>query len=237
MIAVRLNEVIKEWHNGNSRVRALRGVSLEVKRGERVVLLGKSGSGKSTLLHLVGGLDRPNAGAIEVENRELTELSAAALARFRLEVVGLIFQAFHLVPWRTAVDNVALPLLFLGLPPRERLARAERALKAVGLEHRLEHVPSQLSGGEQQRVAIARALITRPRVVLADEPTGNLDSENAATVMELLERHVYEQGATLLLVTHDAELARRHADRVLHMRDGQLVPADEPLPVLNHAKS
>lgn len=223
MSFVHVIDVVKEWATGATQVRALRGVSLEVARGEKLVLLGKSGSGKSTLLHLLGGLDRPTSGRISVEGVELTTLSGADLARYRLETVGMVFQSFHLVPWRTALDNVALPLVFAGESPATRSQRAERALATVGLEARLHHRPAQLSGGEQQRVAIARALINRPRLLLADEPTGNLDSDNAASVIDLLGAHVRDTGAALVLVTHDDDLAQRFADRVLRMRDGQLV--------------
>ncbi len=222
MSAIRLADVVKEWTSGPTAVRALRGVSLQVSRGEKLALLGKSGSGKSTLLHLLGGLDRPSAGSVEVEGRELTRLSGGELARYRLEIVGMIFQAFHLVSWRTARDNVELPLTFAGLPPRERRTKAERALNAVGLGHRMHHRPSELSGGEQQRVAIARALVNQPHLLLADEPTGNLDSDNAAAIVGLLKDHVREQGATLILVTHDEDLAQRCGDRILRMRDGEL---------------
>src|SRR4051812_9408151 len=223
MIAIRLRDVIKEWTTGSAALRAPPGVSLEIQPGEKVALLGKSGSGKSTLLHLLAGLDRSSAGQVEVEGRELSRMASGELARYRLEIVGMIFQAFHLVPWRTAADNVELPLIFTGMPPRERRARAERALDAVGLGHRLSHRPGELSGGEQQRVAIARALVNQPRVLLADEPTGNLDSDNAATVMDLLDTHVRTQGATLVLVTHDEDLAQRVGDRVLRLRDGELL--------------
>jgi len=223
MQAVRLTDVIKEWTTGPTPVRAVRGVSLEVARGEKLVLLGKSGSGKSTLLHLLGGLDQPTAGSIEVEGRELTRLSGAELARYRLETVGMVFQSFHLVPWRTALDNVALPLVFAGVEPRQRRSQAERALEAGRLGPPLLHRPGELSGGEQQRVAIARALINKPKLLLADEPTGNLDSGNAQAVIELLEAHAREHGATLVLVTHDDDLARRFADRILRMKDGQIV--------------
>ncbi len=222
MIAARLRDVVKEWTTGPTTVRALNGVSLEVRRGERLALLGKSGSGKSTLLHLLGGLDRPSAGCVEVEGRELTRMSGDELSRFRLHTVGMIFQAFHLVPWRTALDNVELPLIFTGMPPRDRRALAAEALDAVGLHERHDHRPAELSGGEQQRVAIARSLVNRPRLLLADEPTGNLDSDNATGVVGLIDRHVREQGATLILVTHDEELARRFGDRVLRIRDGVL---------------
>jgi ABC-type lipoprotein export system ATPase subunit len=230
MLTIRLADVVKEWTTGATPVRALRGVSLEVRRGERLALLGKSGSGKSTLLHILGGLDRPSAGSVEVEGRELTRLSSSDLARYRLEIVGMIFQAFHLVPWRTARDNVELPLTFAGLPPDDRRMKAEQALDAVGLGHRLNHRPGELSGGEQQRVAIARALVNQPRVLLADEPTGNLDSDNAAVIMGLLDEHVRKQGATLVLVTHDEDLATRFGDRVVRIRDGELEEKEEPGP-------
>jgi ABC-type lipoprotein export system ATPase subunit len=225
MISIRLADVVKEW-NGATPVRALRGVSLEINRGEKLALLGKSGSGKSTLLHILGGLDRPSAGVVEVEGQELTRLSSTDLARYRLETVGMIFQAFHLIPWRTASDNVELPLTFAGVLPNERRRKAERALDAVGLGHRLNHRPGEMSGGEQQRVAIARALLNQPRVLLADEPTGNLDSDNAAGIMELLDGHVRQHGATLVLVTHDEDLARRFGDRVRRIRDGELLPEE-----------
>ena len=222
--AVRVTELVKEWLSGQAvRVCALRGVSLEVHRGERVALLGKSGSGKSTLLNLIGGLDRPTAGSIRVDGTELVTLGRNELARYRLERVGMIFQSFHLVASRTALGNVELPLVFAGLAARARRAAAERALDSVGLGDRKHHLPSELSGGEQQRVAIARALLNRPGLLLADEPTGNLDTENAAAVLRILQAHVCDNGATLLLVTHDEELAARCADRVLRVKDGQLV--------------
>ena len=226
MLTIRLADVVKEWTTGATPVRALRGVSLEVRRGERLALLGKSGSGKSTLLHILGGLDRPSAGGVEVEGRELTRLSSDDLARYRLEIVGMIFQAFHLIPWRTACDNIELPLTFAGVPRGERRLKAERALEEVGLGHRLHHRPGELSGGEQQRVAIARALVNQPRLLLADEPTGNLDSDNAAGIMDLLDDHVRRHGATLVLVTHDEDLAQRFGDRVRRIRDGELLPEE-----------
>ncbi len=204
-------------------MQALRGVTLTVRRGERVALLGKSGSGKSTLLNLLGGLDRPTSGSAWVCGHELGALSSGGLARYRLSTVGMIFQAFHLLPDRTALENVALPLLFAGRPKRERTAAARRALEAVGLGPRLTHRPTELSGGESQRVAIARALVNGPALLLADEPTGNLDSANAAAVMDLLTGHVRSCGATLLLVTHDEELAARCTDRVVRLQDGQLL--------------
>ena len=229
MTAVRLTDVVKEWTAGPTSVRALRGVSLEVERGEKLVLLGKSGSGKSTLLHLLGGLDRPTSGHIKVEGRELTELSGAELARYRLETVGMVFQSFHLVPWRTAVDNVALPLVFAGMDPVLRQERAEATLQAVGLGHRLRHRPAELSGGERQRVAIARALINRPTLLLADEPTGNLDSSNTRDVLRLL-RRAHAGGQAILMVTHDARVASL-ADRVINLFDGMVADDARIVPI------
>jgi predicted ABC-type transport system involved in lysophospholipase L1 biosynthesis ATPase subunit len=221
-IAVRLRDVAKSYPAGAAPVHALQGVSLEVRRGERVGLLGKSGSGKSTLLNLLAGLDRPSAGVIEVGGRDLGRLGANELAHYRLTAVGMVFQAYNLIAARTALENVELPLVFAGRPPGPRRAAARRALERVGLGHRLGHRPAELSGGEQQRVAIARALVNHPAVVLADEPTGNLDSDTAAEVMDLLGERVRDEGTTLLLVTHDEELARRRTDRVVRIKDGRL---------------
>jgi ABC-type lipoprotein export system ATPase subunit len=216
--------VAKSYRSGSTAVHALQGVSLDVCRGERVALLGRSGSGKSTLLNLLGGLDQPTSGTIEVAGADLARLRPDGLARYRLTTVGMIFQAYNLVPSRTALENVALPLVFAGRHPRERHALARRALEQVGLGQRLRHRPSELSGGEQQRVAIARALVNHPAIVLADEPTGNLDTDNAGEVMELLTERVRAEGTTLLLVTHDEELARRHTERTVRIQDGRLAP-------------
>ncbi len=219
---VRLLDVTRIYGVPGAEVTALRGVSLTVQRGERLGLLGKSGSGKSTLLHVLGGLDRPTSGVVEVNGQNLARMDARRLADYRLGTVGFIFQSFNLVANRTALQNVELPLVFAGLPPRQRRDRARRALEAVGLGQRLDHRPAELSGGEAQRVAIARALINDPSLVLADEPTGNLDSSTAAAIMDLLLGHVRQRGATLLLVTHDEELARKSADRIAWLRDGRL---------------
>jgi predicted ABC-type transport system involved in lysophospholipase L1 biosynthesis ATPase subunit len=221
--AVRAVELARTYGRPTAPVHALRGVTFEIRRGERVALLGKSGSGKSTLLNLLGGLDQPSAGTVAVCGRELTRLGPRDLARHRLEAVGMIFQSFNLIPSRTALENVVLPLVFAGRHPRERHAAARRSLAAVGLGARLDHRPSELSGGEQQRVAVARALVNDPAVVLADEPTGNLDSATADEVMALLDDHVRAHGTTLVLVTHDEELARRHTERVLRLQDGRLL--------------
>jgi putative ABC transport system ATP-binding protein len=223
MFAVQTIDLCKWYGPPDARVHALRGVSLSVRPGERVGLLGKSGSGKSTLLNLIGGLDRPSSGRIEVNGRDLAAMSAAELARHRLSTAGMIFQSFNLIPSKTALENVMLPLVFAGVAPSRRRALAGQVLAAVGLGERLHHRPPQLSGGEQQRVALARALVNAPRVLLADEPTGNLDSGTAAEVMALLLSQVRTSGAALLLVTHDEELARRSTDRLVRLHDGHVI--------------
>jgi putative ABC transport system ATP-binding protein len=212
-------DVTREYELGDSTVRALRGVSVRVEGGDYLAVVGPSGSGKSTLMHLLGALDRPSTGTLRVGGRDVAELGQDDLARARNETIGFVFQAFQLLPRTTAVDNVAMPLVYRGVRRGERRRRAEAALEAVGMGHRLGHTPNQLSGGEQQRVAIARALVGDPRVILADEPTGNLDSRRGAEVMELLEALNAERGVALVVVTHDLELAAR-ARRRLHMRDG-----------------
>ncbi|HJT35516.1 MAG TPA: ABC transporter ATP-binding protein [Pirellulales bacterium] len=221
-VAVRTVELTKRYGGAAAPVVALRQVTLDVPRGQRVALLGKSGSGKSTLLNLLGGLDRPTSGGMSVAGRELDRLSSRELARFRAHAVGMIFQSFNLIASRTALENVELPMIFAGVPRRRRRAEAGRALEAVGLGARLDHRPAQLSGGESQRVAVARALVNRPEIVLADEPTGNLDSATAREVIALILDHVREHGATLILVTHDEELARECTDRVVRLKDGEL---------------
>ncbi len=221
-LAVRAVELTKHYGTSGLPVRALRGVSFQLEQGQRVALLGKSGSGKSTLLNLLGGLDRPTSGGLEVAGRELGRLSGAELARFRSTSVGMVFQSFNLIGSRTAIENVELPMIFAGRAPAQRRAIAAEALSAVGLADRLDHRPSQLSGGESQRVAIARALVNDPQVLLADEPTGNLDSHTADEVIALILQYVSRRGATLVLITHDEELAGRCSDRVLRLQDGCL---------------
>jgi predicted ABC-type transport system involved in lysophospholipase L1 biosynthesis ATPase subunit len=191
--------------------------------GERVALLGKSGSGKSTLLNLLGGLDRSSSGSLEVAGQSLDRLSSRALSDYRSREVGMIFQGFNLIASRTAWQNVELPMIFAGRSRRHRRTEAREALEAVGLGDRLDHKPAELSGGESQRVAIARALVNRPKILLADEPTGNLDSATAWQVVSLLLDHVNRHRATLILVTHDEELARNSTERILRLKDGQLI--------------
>ena len=205
-------------------VDALRGVTLTIEQGEFVAIVGPSGSGKSTLMHLLGCLDRPTSGTLRVGGVDVSTLDDAGLAELRNRTIGFVFQSFHLLARTPALDNVALPLVYRGVPRSRRRALARAALEAVGLGHRLDHRPSQMSGGEQQRVAIARALVGDPAVVLADEPTGNLDSRNGEEVMAILERLNAERGVAVVLVTHEAEVADR-ARRQIHVRDG-LIEAD-----------
>ena len=222
-LAVRATNVTKIYGTASSKIEALRGVSTDIARGERVALLGKSGSGKSTLLNMIAALDRPTAGEVIVGGRNLATVSAAEAAQHRLTTVGMVFQSFNLIASRTALQNVELPMIFAGRPPKERRAASRQSLEMVGLGHRLDHRPSELSGGEQQRVAIARALANQPDILLADEPTGNLDTKTADELVELLLDHVRQHGMTLILVTHDEHLAERCAERVLRMKDGRLI--------------
>ena len=220
--AVEAHEVTRTYQLDGLAVPALRGVSLTVPAGDYAAIVGPSGSGKSTLMHLLGGLDRPTTGTLRIAGRSVTELSATELARLRNRTIGFVFQAFHLLPRTTAVDNVALPLVYGGARAGERRRRAAEMLDRVGLAHRLRHRPNQLSGGEQQRVAIARALVTGPSLLLADEPTGNLDSLSGQEVLALLQNLQRQFGTTVLMVTHDPKAAAV-CDRILTMEDGRLI--------------
>jgi putative ABC transport system ATP-binding protein len=215
-------DAVRSYELDGVTVPALRGVSLSIEPGEYVAIVGPSGSGKSTLMHLLGGLDRPTSGQLLLGGRDVSALSAAELARLRNQVIGFVFQSFHLLSRTSARDNVGLPLIYRGVRRAERRRRAEEMLARVGLSHRLHHRPNQLSGGEQQRVAIARALVTEPSVLLADEPTGNLDSRSGESVLALLEELNEERGVALAVVTHDASVAAR-ARRRIAMRDGLVV--------------
>ncbi|MBL3701438.1 ATP-binding cassette domain-containing protein [Sulfitobacter sp. BDSS02] len=208
--------------NGNAgRVDILHGITLDVLRGETLGLIGPSGSGKSSLLMLMGGLEQATGGTITALGRDLTSMNEDALARFRRDHMGVVFQSFHLIPTMTALENVATPLELAG--KRDAFDRAKAELEAVGLAHRADHYPAQMSGGEQQRVALARASAPRPDILLADEPTGNLDETNGAAIMDMLFGLRDRHGATLVLVTHSGDLARR-CDRVIRLRDGQIAP-------------
>ena len=209
----------KEFDDG--RVAALRGVDLSIRHGEFVSIVGPSGCGKTTLLNMLGLLDRPSAGKLCFRGRDLTEIDDAA--SYRAKEIGFIFQSFHLLPNFTIEENVQMPMFGLPGTPRERRARAVELLEAVGLGHRLDHLPVKLSGGERQRAAIARSLANRPAILLADEPTGNLDSKNSAHVMDILLRLREEHRVTLVMVTHDQELAR-HGTRTVRIKDGEIVP-------------
>jgi putative ABC transport system ATP-binding protein len=222
-IVVRTVGLTRRYKMGDTFVDALRGVDLAIARGEFVTLVGPSGSGKSTVLNLIGGLDRPTSGQVWIKGTELSDSDERTLTRHRRQHVGFVFQSFNLLPRLTAEENVALPLMFSGVAEKERRAQARALLGRVGLGHRLDHRPTQLSGGEQQRVAIARALVSRPALLLADEPTGNLDTGTGAEIMALLKELNQEGGLTLLVVTHDPEVAA-FADRAVKLRDGRVEP-------------
>lgn len=217
---IHLENINKRYYTGGAEVMALRNASLSLDRGEYVALLGPSGSGKSTLMHIVGCLDRPTSGTYELEDIDVGELDNNGLAEIRNRKIGFIFQSFQLMPRLTALENVGLPLLFAGVRAAERRERAMRLLERVGLAQRAQHRPAELSGGQQQRVAIARALANHPSILLADEPTGNLDSRSGAEIVRLLEE-LRDEGRTVIVVTHDESLARR-AQRVIRLLDGLL---------------
>ena len=223
---VAVEGVTREYRLEGVTVPALRGVSLTIEPGDFLAIVGPSGSGKSTLMHLLGGLDRPTTGRLLLGGRDVSSLSPPDLARLRNRVIGFVFQSFHLLARTSARDNVGLPLIYRGIRRAERRRLAERALERVGLSHRIDHRPNQLSGGEQQRVAIARALVTEPSVLLADEPTGNLDSVSGDAVLRLLEELNAERGVALAVVTHDPAVAAR-ARRQVRMRDGLIVGEDQ----------
>jgi putative ABC transport system ATP-binding protein len=212
---------------GDQDLHVLRGLDFRIERGEYVAIIGPSGSGKSTLMYQIGCLDTPTSGTIELAGYDVSTLEDAELAALRNRYIGFVFQAFNLLPRTTAVDNVALPLRYAGVPLRERRARAREALERVGLGHRLDHVVERLSGGERQRVAIARAIVTSPKLLLCDEPTGNLDQRVGKEIIDLFERLNRELGVTLVIVTHDLAIARR-ARRVIKVVDGHIVHDGPP---------
>lgn len=221
-VVVRTVDLTRRYKMGETHVEALRGLNLSLSRGELVALVGPSGSGKSTALHLIGGLDRPTSGQVWIDGTELSASDEQTLTRHRRQHVGFVFQTFYLLPRLTSEENVALPLMFGGTPEGERRRRARVLLERVGLGQRMAHRPTQLSGGEQQRVAIARALVGQPALLLADEPTGNLDSVAGQDIMKLLRELNRENDLTLLVVSHDPEVAA-FADRIIRLRDGRVV--------------
>lgn len=225
--ALKTVSLVRHYTLGGSVIPAVDGVSLAAQRGEFIALLGASGSGKSTLLNLIAGLDRPDSGEIVVEGQNLATLSSQGLARYRRHTVGMVFQSFNLVPNMTLADNVELPMIFAELPRPERKARAQDALERVGLKGRVQHRPSEMSGGEQQRAALARALVNRPRLLLADEPTGNLDSKTGTEIMDLIRELNRSLEMTVVMVTHERPLAERYATRLVFLGDGKLLSETE----------
>ena len=224
---IRLEQVAKGYSLGGADVRAIDGITLTIPTGEFVALMGPSGCGKTTLINLIGAIDRPTSGGVWLDEERLDLLSDDRLTRLRRTNIGIVYQFFNLLPTLSASENIGLPLLLYGLPAREIAARVARQLEQVGLAHRAHHWPHELSGGEQQRVAIARAIVAEPRVVLADEPTGNLDSVAGGAVLELFQRLNREGRQTIVLATHSAEAARR-AGRIVHLRDGKVEGIERP---------
>jgi putative ABC transport system ATP-binding protein len=218
---IRLDRVTKTYDLGEVQVHALRGISLEIQRGEFVAIMGASGSGKSTLMNILGCLDRPSSGHYFLDGLDVSGMSKEELAKIRNRKLGFVFQQFNLLARTSALENVELPTVYAGVPPEERTRRARESLDRVGLAERAGHYPSQLSGGQQQRVAIARALVNNPQIVLADEPTGNLDSRTSVEIMEILQRLNEEQGLTVVIVTHEMDIAH-YAKRAIEFRDGRI---------------
>jgi putative ABC transport system ATP-binding protein len=213
-----LQGIAKQYRMGDQTVRALQGIDLHIKRNELIAFIGASGSGKSTMMNIIGCLDRPSSGEYWLNGREVATMSSDELARVRNQEIGFIFQSFHLLPRASALDNVAQPLIYRGIPLRERMALAERALQRVGLGDRMHHRPNELSGGQRQRVAIARALVGNPSILLADEPTGNLDSATSLEILALI-KELHAAGQTVVMVTHEPEIAEQ-CQRIVRLRDG-----------------
>ena len=219
-LVIQLRDLRREYEMGSELIRALQGVSLEIRRNEYLAIMGPSGSGKSTLMNLLGCLDTPTGGEYWLNGQEVSRLSDDALARVRNREIGFVFQTFNLLPRATALQNVELPMVYAGASSRDRRERAAEALRRVGLGERMDHRPNELSGGQRQRVAIARALVNRPSILLADEPTGNLDSATSEEIMRVFSQ-LQAQGQTVILVTHEADIAA-HAERVITLRDGRV---------------
>jgi putative ABC transport system ATP-binding protein len=219
-IVIRTYDLWKTYEMGDQTINAVAGIDLEIRRGEYVALMGPSGSGKSTLMNLIGCLDSPTKGEYFINGRLVSEMEDDELAQIRNKEIGFVFQTFNLLPRATSLHNVELPMIYNGTPPSERIERAKKALAAVDLEKRMMHKPNELSGGQRQRVALARALVNKPSIILADEPTGNLDTATGNEIMALFER-LYQEGHTIVLVTHEADIAM-HAHRVVHIRDGKV---------------
>ena len=219
---IRLTDIVKVYTIGSEKLRALDGVSLDIYPGEFALIIGRSGSGKSTLLNMIAGLEKPTRGRIRIAGRQIEKMSENQLVNFRLNNVGFVFQSFNLFATHTALDNVAMPLMYKGVPRTARTKRARAMLESVGLKSHRNHKPSQMSGGQQQRVGIARALVTKPKILFADEPTGNLDFRTSREILKLIREICRERGTTLIVVTHDPEMAD-YADRVIRLLDGKVV--------------
>ncbi len=226
-MTIELRNITKTYQTGDLSLQVLKGITFTINNGELCAIMGPSGSGKSTLMNILGCLDTPTDGTFLLDDEDVSQLNETQLARVRNRKIGFVFQSFNLIKRTSALDNVQLPLLYAGVTPDERRKRAEAALKAVGLGSRMDHKPNELSGGQQQRVAIARALVTTPSLILADEPTGNLDSRSSVEVMDIFQRLNQELGITVIFVTHESDIAE-YTQRVLRIRDGYL-GADEPV--------
>ncbi len=220
--AISLKNVVKIYAIGTERLRALDGVSLDIYPGEFACIIGRSGSGKSTLLNMMAGLEKPTKGSIRIAGKQIERMNEGQLVQFRLNNVGFVFQSFNLFATHTALDNVAMPLMYKGVDRRTRSARAKKMLTAVGLKTHMQHKPTQMSGGQQQRVGIARALVTQPKILFADEPTGNLDFNTSREILRLIRDICHEKNTTLIMVTHDPEMAQ-YADRVIRLLDGRVI--------------
>ena len=232
-VVVRTVEVVKQYGEGEAAVRALNGVTCEIYAGEYLSIMGPSGSGKSTLFNMVGGLDKPNEGSVYVNSVDIAQLTPRELAFLRCHTIGYIFQTFNLIQVRTALENVTMPMLFAGTPPDEAEEKGMKLLDLVGLGHRYHHRPTELSGGQQQRVAIARSLANSPAIILADEPTGNLDLKTGQEIIDLLRMLQREQGVTIISATHDHKMLDV-SDRIFHIRDGKLDKVEVNSPLVAH---
>ena len=218
MDLIQIADIAKVYQIGNETIHALRSVSLSIKKGEFIALMGPSGSGKSTLMNILGCLDTPTKGEYVLNGKEVSQMTDNELAEVRNKEIGFVFQTFNLLPRSTALDNVALPLIYAGVNKENRITKAEEVLTSVGLGDRMDHKPNELSGGQRQRVAVARALVNNPSIILADEPTGNLDTKTSIEIMALLEE-IHQKGNTIILVTHEEDIAK-HAHRIVRLRDG-----------------
>ena len=223
MSIITTNNLVKQYRKGRIFVPALNQINITIEQGEFISIIGKSGSGKSTLLNLIGGLDTPSAGDLTVKQKALQSLNRRELANHRRFTVGMVFQSFNLIPSRTAQENITLALIFGGIPRKDRKKRAGELLDMVGLKDRVNHRPTELSGGEAQRVAIARALANDPEIILADEPTGNLDSSTSVEIVDILLKLNKQKGKTVIMVTHDEEVAKKVSDRLIRLKDGMVV--------------